>query len=118
MEISKKIQPYITDYFVCCELADLEDCLFVESYMLGFEEVEHLIPNEYKHLFKSSDYLNGASGFLNFNYQAKRFRGCEYTVMFLSNEDYSKALFLFVQENNLSTDVQNDILIADFMKEG
>ena len=115
-EVCKKLAPYITDYFAGCEISGLDDNLFAESYLLGFEEVEHLIPDEHKSLFNVSDFLNGASGFLNFNYQAKKFRGREYTLMLLSNEPYTEALLLYVQEDNPSGDVQSDILIADFIK--
>ena len=55
---------------------------------------------------------------VDFNYQAGQFKGNDYTVMLLSNEDNSKALFLYVQANNFVTGIQTDILIADFMKDG
>jgi hypothetical protein len=110
--------PFIVDYFAGCELSELDGDLFAESYSFEREEIFHLIPNEHSGLFNDADNFTGASGFLNFNYQAKRFRGCEYTVMLVSNEDYSKALFLYVQEENPSGDTHSDILIADFLKEG
>ena len=117
-EISVKLAPYIVNYFTDCELYGLDDNLFAESYLLGYDEVAHLIPSEYKGLFSKTDFFNGASGFLDFNYQAGQFKGSDYTIMLLSNEDNSKALFLYVQASNFVTSIQTDILIADFMKDG
>jgi hypothetical protein len=115
--ISKKILPYLTKYFNGCELLLSENGFFSESYLLGYDEIEHLIPEKHKYYFKNTDFINGASGIVNFSNQAKRFNGHEYIVMLLSNEDYSKALFLYLQCNNASSNAQINILVADFMSE-
>ena len=118
LAVSKMLVPYITAYFTDCELFGLDDNLFAENYELGYEDVEHLILDEHRSMFSESDYFNGASGFLDFNYQTGQFKGNGYTIMLLSNSDNSKALFLYVQASNLVTGEQSDILLADFMKGG
>jgi hypothetical protein len=116
-EVTSKIAPYLKDYFAGREISGLDDNLFQESYTLGFEEVSHLIPDEYKSRFNDGDMFMGSSGCVYFLHEGDSPEDIEYFVMLLSTEDMSQALFLHVQEvNPVTTEAAKDILLADFMK--
>ena len=107
-EISRKLEKYVANYFKGHELPTNEN-YFAESYLFHFEELKHLVNEKYHHLFKDDDKLNGASGIFDFD-------STERILMMLATEDYSKILFLFVQEPDDVSNAQRDIVLADFME--
>ena len=117
-EISRKIEPYLLNYFKGCALVDFEDGYLAEGCLLGYNEIKHLLPSGYYRKFDVNEMFYGVSGCLEFNYLSKKFEGSEYTVLLISNKNNTTALFLFVQAEDASTGEQNDILLKDFTKSG
>ena len=79
---------------------------FQESYQLEFDEISHNLPAKYHKFFKDDDIINNASGYVeddSFEYN--------YTVILLSKEDYSQALFLLLQkEHKITNDIEIELL--------
>lgn len=117
IEISRQLQHYVTDYFKGCKLSGLDEGMFAESCQFDFTEIKHLIPPEYHGLYKDTDWFNCASGYVLFDSKSDEFRGSVFMVMLISDEEYSNALFLLLQEENDVTHTNRDILLADFIKQ-
>jgi len=49
-QISQKIEPYVGDYFKGFTLSSFNEMSF-ESYIFDYEEVKHLILEQYRHQF-------------------------------------------------------------------
>lgn len=105
-QISGEMGKYLQDYFKGCALSNMDECLFGESNIFDFEEVKHLIPKRHHHLFKSTDKFNGASGIIEPDEMGK----CEYMITLITNEDYTKALLLCIQESD-----EKAVILKDFM---
>ena len=115
-EVSSQLQGYVTEYFKDqTNTPRLDECLFTESYLFDFEEIQHLLPTEYHKFFKPTDKFNGASGYLEFDSESEPDGTCEYILSLLSNEDYSKALFLLLQEIDNTTNEEKVVILKDFL---
>ena len=100
-EIGEKIKKFLPPFLN-------NDFQFQESYQLEFEEVRHNIPKKYHKFFNDSDMINSASGII----ENDKFED-DYIVILVSSQDYSQALFLFLQSENKSTgEVKTELLTA------
>ena len=106
-EISHQMERYVADYFKGFSLP-VGASLFQESYLLDYDECVDMIPTQHRQHFRETDKFNGASGFLE---GIGTFDDSTPILMLLTNDDNSKALFLFVREPAK----QHDILLADFL---
>ena len=121
LEISDKLKPYIATHFKGSgsQLVGLDNGVFQEAYRVGYDEVMHLISEEYQSRFCDADMFTGFSGYVELAAKDDAPNDIEYIAMLLATEDCANALFLYIQETLVpSTEIQNDILIADFMKAG
>ena len=114
-QISQKIAPYVVNYFKGFTLSSFKEWSF-ESYIFDFEEVEHLILEQYRHQFNDDDKFNGVSGDIEFISMPDECKNQKYLLMLITDSDNSRAYFLYVQELDNDYNKQRDILIADFMK--
>ena len=114
-EISGKIKHFVTIYLIDSSIEVPENGLFEESVVLHGEEVRHLIPPEHHSRFDDSHKFNAASGHIRFKSRGYQFKGKEYIVMLLY--DNEQAYFLYLQEQN-GTGNNQDILLVDFLKQG
>jgi predicted metal-dependent RNase len=80
---------------------------FQENYLLHFDEVKDVIPEQHHHLFNDGNKFNGASGFIKVGTQ-------EHCVMLLADEDYGKIYLLCLQETNGNGEAR-PIVIKDFL---
>jgi len=81
--------------------------MFQESNLFHYEEVEDLIPEEHRDIFTCDNKFNGACGIFEIG-------AVEYNIMLLSNEDYSRAYFLWVEFTDTAGKKQTE-LIKDFI---
>lgn len=110
-EISCRLEKYVTCHFKDFILLEGQ-CLFAESYLFYFDEVKHLIPDKYHHRFKDTKF-NGASGLLEGGSMSDE---SEFILMMLTDEEYSKALFLLIQEENDLSDKERVTMLADLLE--
>lgn len=115
VQVSNSLEEYIAEYFKYCKLSKSNRGKFEESYTLYFEEIKHLIPEEYHKLFKNGDKFNGASGYLKFKLKSKEIMNNDYIIMLLSDEDNTKAYILCLQEINSTTNEERIIILKNFL---
>ena len=104
-EISDKIKKYLPPYIQ-------KDFRFQENYILEFNEISSSIPEKYHKLFKNSDMINSASGCVETDDSE-----FDYIIILLSNENYSRALFLLLQKVNKETSETDIELLKSFVSE-
>ena len=105
-EVSQRMEAYVQSHIKGFTLS-AGASMFQESYIFDFAEIKATIPPQYHHLFKDTDKFNGASGFIEHDSQ-------EYTIMLLSDENYTTAHLLTL----LWTDTSNKehtAIIGDFL---
>ena len=121
LEVSDKVKPYFATHFKDSgsRLVDLDNGIFQEAYRVGYDEVMHLIPTEHQNHFNDADIFMGYCGYVELADKDDSPDDIEHIAMLLATEDCTKALFLYLQETLVpSTEIQSDILIADFMTMG
>ena len=100
-EIGEKIKKFFPPYLQ-------SDFHFQENYKLQFDEIKHNIPTKYHKAFNDGDILNVASG----NIEVVK-PDYDYTVILVSNENYSDALFLLLQKENKKTgDIETELITS------
>jgi hypothetical protein len=98
-EVNEKIKEYYPTFIG-------DDFKFQENYQMEFGEISHNISKKYHKFFNDSDIINNASGLV----EADKF-DFDYTLILLSNEDQSQALFLILQSEDKATgDIKIDVL--------
>ena len=106
VQISQHMEAYVQSHIKGFTLT-AGVSMFQESYIFDFTEIKANIPPRYHHLFKDTDKFNGASGFIEHDSQ-------EYTIMLLSDENYTTAHLLTL----LWTDTNGEermAIIGDFL---
>ena len=118
--ISKLMQPYIDDYFRQNYMLRPEAGVFQESYTFEFGEIKNLIPAEYHSLYKETSLFNGASKFVycqsHCDDGSKHEGDSIFTAMLISDERYEKALFLLIKREDSFKGIEENILLADFLR--
>ena len=105
-EVGEKIKGFLPPYLK-------NDFTFQESYTLDFDEISHNIPQKYHKFFKDNDKINSASA----SVETVKIE-YDYTVVLVSNEDYSEALFLLLQKENKDTgEIETDLLTSFILAE-
>ena len=110
-EISKKLEIYVAKH---CQGYKLGTCqnMFMEGYMLYFDEIKDIIPTKHHHLFTDESKFNGMSGYVTVGYvDGKK---DERTISILMDKDSEYAYFLCLHETKEKED-DTIILIKDFL---
>jgi hypothetical protein len=102
-EVGERIKAYLPPFLQ-------DNFQFQESYQLEFSEVNHNIPKKYHKHFKDNDLINCTSGSVEVG-------DCEhdFVVSLVSNADYSKALFLFLQKVDKQTGEEETTMLKSFL---
>jgi len=105
-EIGEKIKKFLPSYLQ-------SDFQFQENYQLQFDEIKHHVPKKYHKFFNNDDKINSTSGsveVIKIEY--------DYNLILVSNEDFTEALFLFLQKENKETgEVETELLTSFLLAE-
>ena len=110
-EISKKLEPYVSDYFSGFKIGTNES-LLQEGFLFTYDEVNDMIPAKHHHLFTDDCKLLGMSGYITLSNTAGK--PDERILMVLFDEDSEYLYLVCLQEENEQGDEQS-IIIADFI---
>ena len=113
-EIDEKIRHYVNDYFTGSTITNHAGELFTENYTLQFDEIAVDLPQ--KHLFKDTDQLNNASGYVYLADASGEHKGYEHVIILLSTADYSRALYLILQKISEETSDTEHIILKNFIE--
>ena len=114
-KISEKIKPFVNDFFKGkAEVTNYDGELFTENYTLQYGEIAVDLPQ--KHLFKDTDQIQNASGYLYLAEISEEYQKYDFTVILLSNADHTKALFLIIQKINQETGETENLIVKNFIE--
>ena len=118
LQISKKMEVYLSEHFPGYVLINDANGIFSEAYRLAYDEIEHLlIQPEGKPLFSFEEWFIGASGIVELS-STDNGANETITVMLVLNEPQSKALYLYVSKWDAVTQTDVNILVKDFTQGG
>ena len=117
VEIGNLFIPDLCNYFKGAAISNLDEGLFVESYLFDFEEVRHLIPEQHCSNYEKSDLFNCASGVILFDAVPEEMENKEYSALLLVNEDYSRALVFAIEETDSNTGENKIITLRNFIED-
>jgi len=111
VEISQRMVRYVANYFYDYKLGAGQS-MFVENFILHFDEVRDTIPAEHHILFTDDDKFSGMSGYVTVDYAQSESK--EHVVMLLMDEHSTYIYFLCLQETNEKGE-DKIIIINDFL---
>jgi len=111
VEISQILEKYVADYFNGYELSTGRS-MFMEDYVLHFDEVNELIPAKHHHHFTDDSKFTCMSGYIIIDYVAGKVD--ERVAMLLMDEHSTYVYMLCVQEVD-EKGVEKTVIIKDFM---
>jgi len=113
-EVGRKILRYLKNLLVGYEIID-DGELFSESYLLHFADIELFTQGDGYPLLDDDGVYNCASGFLKAESKLNKINGLQFIVTLVSNENYSRALLLYL--HILIGDGELVLLIKNFMSD-
>jgi hypothetical protein len=97
-QISRKLEMYVSAYYKDFKLS-AGQCLLSESYIFDFEEIKHLIPEQY-HQQLNDKKFNGMSGGIEFDPTPN---DSEIILMLITDENNSTLCFCWFRSRAILT---------------